>query len=42
MIDGRRGDVARGVAEGVWSSVSTVDCELVESCGVIGLGIPGI
>ena len=36
-IDGRRGDVARGVADGVWTSASTDD-----SCGVMGLGIPGI
>lgn len=34
---GKRGEVARGVLEGVWSSESKV-----ESRGVIGLGIPGI
>ncbi len=36
-MDGRRGEVARGVAEGVWSAVSTDG-----SCGVMGLGIPGM
>ena len=34
---GKRGEVARGVLEGVWSSESKV-----ESRGVIGLGMPGI